>query len=118
MDKGLFLFFLFFWITAQLLCNFVDGSNMLTDANVADIGSMSTSSTTTSVDTTGTPATYVAMGTDFFETINKLVFFDYTLFRDLDGTANDFIIFRYLLIAIGLVVLISAAIVFRSIFVG
>lgn len=118
MDKGLLLFFLSFWITAQVICNFVDGNDMVTSANVADLGSMASSTTTTSVDTTGTPATYVAMGTGFFEKVNKLAFFDYTIFRNLDGTANDFVIFRYFLIAIGLITIVMAAYVFRSIFVG
>lgn len=118
MDRALFLFFFFFWITSQLICNGIDGNPMFTDSNVIDLGSSMSSSTTTSTDTSGTPATYVAMGNSFFDKVNKLAFFDYTIFRNIDGTANDFIIFRYMLIVVGLVMLITAAIAFRSIFTG
>lgn len=118
MDKGLFFFFFFFWITSQLICNFVDGNAMFTSTNVADLSGSMSSSTTMSTDTSGTPAIYVSMGNTFFEKLNKLVFFDYTVFRNIDGTANDFVIFRYMLIVVGIVMLITAAIAFRSIFSG
>ena len=116
MSAKLWIGTIMFYIIAQVLCNIVDGSAMITSST--DLAGLSESSVTQSQDTTGTPATYVSMGTGFFESLGKIVFFDYTVFRNTDGTANDFAIIRYLLIAIGIVILIESAIIFRQILSG
>lgn len=105
-----------FYIIAQVLCGIVDGSPMISDSS--DLSGLASSSITSSQDTMGTPATYVSMGSNFFSSLGKIVFFDYTIFRNPDGTANDFAIIRYLLIAIGIAILIESAIVFRQILAG
>jgi hypothetical protein len=118
MNTKIFMTFLMVYVIAQVLCNIVDGNTMFTNTNVADINSLSSASVTSSSDSSGTPAQYVAMGDSFFTTIGKVAFFDYTLFRNLDGTANDWVIIRYLLICWGIVTLVEAAVVFRQIIAG
>lgn len=116
MSAKLWIGTIMFYIIAQVLCNVVDGSAMIT--NSTDLSGMTGSSVTQSQDTTGTPATYMSMGSNFFSSLGKIIFFDYTVFRNVDGTANDFVIIRYLLIAIGVVILIESAVVFRQILAG
>lgn len=116
MSAKLWIGTIMFYIIAQVLCNITDGSAMITDST--DLAGMTESSITQSQDTTGTPGTYVSMGTGFFASLGKIIFFDYTIFRNTDGTASDFAIVRYLLIAIGIVILIESAIVFRQILLG
>lgn len=107
-----------FYVLAQVICNFIDGTAMYTSANVADLSNATESSITTSTDSSGTPAQFISMGTGFFSTIGKIVFFDYTIFRNTDGTANDWVILRYLLICIGIAIMVEMAIVFRQIIAG
>lgn len=116
MSAKLWIGTIMFYIIAQVLCNIVDGSAMIT--NSTDLSGLVDSSVTQSQDTTGTPATYFSMGTNFFASLGRIIFFDYTIFRNIDGTANDFVLMRYLLIAIGIVILIESAIVFRQILTG
>lgn len=118
MSTKLFIGTLMFYIIAQILCNIVDGNDMITNSNTADIGGLSTSSVTMSSDTSNTPAQYVSMGGSFFTTVGKLVFFDFSIFRNTDGTPNDWVVLRYLLMAIGLLLLVEAALVFRQIVAG
>jgi hypothetical protein len=113
-----FISILAFYVAAQLLCNIVDGNAMYTSANVSDLGSLSSSSVTTSSDTSGAPASYVAPGNNFFTVINKIAFFDYTIFRNVDGTVNDWVILRYFFICIGIALLVDAALVFRQLIAG
>lgn len=113
MSTKLWIGTIMFYVIAQVLCGIVDGSAMITDSS--DLSGLASSSITSSQDTTGTPATYVTMTGSFFSSLGKIVFFDYTIFRNPDGTANDFVIIRYLLIAIGIVILIESAIMkFKS----
>lgn len=107
-----------FYVLAQVWCNATDGLYMLTSANAADIGDLTSSSVTASTDSSGAPAQYVAMGSSFFTTVGKVVFFDYTIFKNTDGTPNDWSLLRYFLIAIGIAVLVDAALVFRQLLAG
>lgn len=116
MSAKLWIGTIMFYIIAQVLCNIVDGSAMITSST--DLTGLSESSITQSQDTTGTPATYVSVSSNFFSSLGKIIFFDYTIFRNTDGTANDFAIIRYLLIAIGIVILIESVIIFRQILSG
>ena len=118
MSTKLFIGTLMFYVIAQILCNICDGNAMVTNTNVADIGGLGTSSVTTSTDSSGTPAQYVAMGSSFFTVVGKLVFFDFTVFKNLDGTSNDWIILRYLLICLGIMLLVETAIIFQQIVAG
>ena len=116
MSAKLWIGTIMFYIIAQVLCNIVDGSAMITSSS--DLSGLSDSSITQSQDTTGTPAAYFSMGQNFFSSLGRIIFFDYTVFRNIDGTANDFALIRYLLIAIGVVILIESAVVFRQILTG
>jgi hypothetical protein len=118
MSSKILIGMLMFYVLCQVICNFVDGNAMVTSANVADLNNASATSVTTSADTSGTPAQYVTMATSFFATIGKIAFFDYTVFRNIDGTANDWAILRYLLICVGIAILIEVAVVFRQIITG
>jgi hypothetical protein len=113
MSSKILIGMLMFYVICQVVCNFVGGNAMVTAANVADINNASSTSVTTSSDTSGTPAQYVTMGQSFFAAIGKIAFFDYTVFRNTDGTANEWVIIRYLLICIGIAILIEIAVVFR-----
>lgn len=117
MSTKLLIGTLMFFIVAQVLCNIVDGSAMY--ANTSAINdNMTQSSLTQSSDSSGTPATYVSMGQGFFSMFNKVVFWDFTIFRNTDGTPNDFVIIRYLLICIGIALLIELAVTMRQIIAG
>ena len=116
MSTKLWIGIIMFYIIAQVLCNIVDGLAMMTSTD--DLAGLSSSSITQSQDTTGTPATYVSMAGGFFSSLGKIIFFDYTIFRNLDGTPNDFVLIRYLLMAIGIVILIESAVIFRQILSG
>lgn len=118
MSSKILIGMLMFYVICQVVCNFVDGNAMVTAANVADLNDASATSVTTSTDTSGTPAQYVTMAGSFFTTIGKIAFFDYTVFRNTDGTANEWVIVRYLLICIGIAILIEVAVVFRQIIAG
>jgi hypothetical protein len=63
------------------------------------------------------------MGTNTLDTFGKVVTFDYTMFKDIHNLdpvtgkpmANDFAIFRYLLIGIGIVMIVELVLVLRQI---
>lgn len=118
MSTKILIGLLMFYVLAQVICNFIDGSAMYSSTNVADLNSATESSVTTSSDSSGTPAQYISMGMGFFTTIGKIAFFDYTIFRNTDGTANDWVILRYLLICMGIAILVEMAVVFRQIISG
>lgn len=118
MNAKIWIGMLMFYVICQVVGNFVGGNAMVTGANVADLNNASSSSVTTSTDSAGTPAQYVSMGSSFFSTAQKIAFFDYTMFRNTDGTANEWVILRYLLICIGIYLLVDAAVVFRQLLSG
>jgi len=85
-----------------------------------DMTALSQYSQTESVDTAGNKADFLSLGGNVLSTIGKVITFDYTMFKDYDpgtgtSTANDFAIFRYLLIAIGAVMIVELVIVLRQI---
>ena len=85
-----------------------------------DMTYMSQYSQTKSTDTAGNTADFWNIGANTLGVIGKVVTFDYSLFYDVDTvtgvkTANDFTIFRYILIAIGIVMVIEMVIVLRQV---
>lgn len=141
MSTKLFIGLLMFYVIAQILGNITDGGQMMTSANVADIQNMQDHGVTTSTDSSGATAQFISTGTGFFGTLAKVVTFDYSLFYDIDSTvtdatscaaiggtwqtdyltckvANNLSILRYLLMALGVVIIIEAIILFRQIIVG
>lgn len=141
MSTKLFIGTITFYILAMFICNVLEGSPMTTASNVQDIQDMQEHGVTTSTDTSGATATYVSSSTGFFGAIAKIVTFDYSLFYNIDASctneadcslvdgrwqgetstckvANDLSWLRYLLMALGIVIIIEAIMVFRSIIPG
>ena len=120
MSTRLFIGILTFYILAQVICNFMEGNNMVTNANIIEAQENLEHQHTTTIDTGGTEGSFISKSVTF---ITKVVFFDYSMFYDIDPvtgakTSNGFVIIRYLLIAIGVVMLIELAITFRKALLG
>ena len=118
-SSRLFIGMIMFYIMAQLICNLVEGQSMVYGVST-DMTSGTQYQQTTSTDTSGNKADFWTMGANTLSLIGKVVTFEYSLFYDVDPatgavTANDFSIIRYLLIAIGIVMVIELVIVLRQI---
>jgi len=110
---------IFFYVLAIVVCNVIEGAQM-TQGISSDLSYMTQYSQTKSTDTAGNVADFWTVGANTLSTFGKIVTFDYTMFKDYDpatgtSTANDFSIFRYLLIAIGIVMVVEIVIVLRQI---
>ena len=111
-----------FYVLAIVVCNVIEGAQMATGIST-DITPMSQYSQTKSTDTAGNVADFWTVGASTLGTIGKIVTFDYTIFKDIHDIdpatglprANDFAIFRYLLIGIGIVMIIELIIVLRQV---
>jgi hypothetical protein len=122
MSSRLWIGMLMFYILAIVICNVIEGAQMTTDIST-DLDYMTATGETKSTDTAGNIANFVSLGPDALATFGKIIFFDYTMFKnihDIDPAtgrprANDFAIFRYLLIAIGVVMIVELVIVLRQI---
>jgi len=119
MSSRLWIGMLMFYVFAIVICNVIEGAQM-TQGVSTDMTSMTQYSQTKSTDTAGNVADFWTMGANTLSTFGKIVTFDYTMFKDYDPatgttTANDFAIFRYLLIAIGVVMIVEIVIVLRQI---
>ena len=119
MSSRLWIGMITFYILAIVVCNVVEGAQM-TQGISSDLSYMTQYSQTKSTDTAGNVADFWTVGANTLNTFGKIVTFDYTMFKDYDpgtGTsaANDFAIFRYLLIAIGIVMVVEIVIVLRQI---
>ena len=119
MSSRLWIGMLMFYVLAIVICNVIEGAQM-TQGISTDMTSMTQYSQTKSTDTAGNVADFWTMGTNTLSVIGKIVTFDYTMFKNYDPatgttTANDFVIFRYLLIAIGAVMVVELVLVLRQI---
>ena len=119
MSSRLWIGMLMFYVFAVVICNVIEGAQMATGIST-DMTALSQYSQTESVDTAGNKADFLSLGGNVLSTIGKVITFDYTMFKDYDpgtgtSTANDFAIFRYLLIAIGAVMIVELVIVLRQI---
>ncbi len=108
-----------FYVLAIVVCNVIEGAQMTQGVNT-DMTAMVQHSQTKSTDTAGNVADFWTVGANMLSTFGKVVTFDYTMFYDYDAgtgtsTANDFSIFRYLLIAIGIVMVVEIIIVLRQV---
>jgi hypothetical protein len=108
-----------FYVLAIVVCNVIEGAQMTTGVST-DLTYMTQYSQTKSTDTAGNIADFWTVGTSALSTFGKIITFDYTIFKDYDpgtgtSTANDFAIFRYMLIAIGIVLVFEIVIVLRQI---
>jgi hypothetical protein len=108
-----------FYILAIIGCNVIEGQAMVHSIDT-DMTAGTQYNTVQSTDALGGVTTFWTMGASTLGVIGKVVTFDYTIFKDVDRVtgatvANDFAIFRYLLIAIGIVLVIEIIIMLRSI---
>ena len=119
MSSRLWIGMITFYVLAIVVCNVIEGAQM-TQGISSDLSYMTQYSQTKSTDTAGNVADFWTVGANTLDTFGKIVTFDYTMFKDYDpgtgtSTANDFAIFRYLLIAIGIVMVVEIVIVLRQI---
>ena len=122
MSSRLWIGMLMFYILAIVICNVVEGASM-TSTISTDLDYMTAHDKTTSTDSNSNKANFVTMGPNVLITFGKIIFFDYTMFKDVNNLdpvtgepmANDFAIFRYLLIAIGIIMIVELAIVLKQI---
>ena len=98
------------FLLAHLICNVMEGESYIVTAdNQAELMEISEYSQTTTQDAdTGGVWTIIEKAWDF---ISKLVFWDYSIFYDIDPvtgvqTANDFVIIRLFLMSMGVALLI------------
>jgi hypothetical protein len=118
MSSRLWIGMIFFYVLAIVVCNVIEGAQMTTGIST-DMTSMTQYSQTKSTDTVGNIADFWTVGANTLATIGKVVTFDYTMFKDYDpgtgtSTANDFAIFRYLLIGIGFVMILEIILAIRG----
>ena len=119
MSSRLWIGMLMFYVLAIVICNVIEGAQM-TSGISADMTPMTQYSQTKSTDTAGNAADFWTPGVSTLSTIGKIITFDYTMFKDYDPatgttTANDFVIFRYLLIAIGVVMVFELILTLRQV---
>lgn len=119
MSSRLWIGMLMFYVLAIVICNVIEGAQMTTGIST-DMTAMTQYSQTKSTDTAGNTADFWTLGANTLSTFGKVITFDYTMFKDYDAgtgttTANDFAIFRYLLIAIGAVMVVELVLVLRQI---
>jgi hypothetical protein len=118
MSSRLWIGMITFYVLAIVVCNVIEGAQMTQGINT-DMTSMTQYSQTKSTDTVGNISDFWTPGVNALATIGKVITFDYTIFKDYDpgtgtSTANDFVIFRYLLIAIGFVMVLEIILAIRG----
>lgn len=122
MSSRLWIGMLMFYVLAIVICNVIEGAQM-TQGVSTDLDYMTATDTTKSTDTAGNIANFVTLGPNALGTFGKIIFFDYTMFKDIHNIdpatgrprANDFAIIRYLLITIGVVMVVELVITLRQI---
>jgi len=108
-----------FWILATVVCNVGEGQAMAHSIDTQMTGGLQHNEVQ-STDALGATVTFWTMGANTLGLIWKVATFDYSVFKDVDpvtgnAVANDWAIARYLLIAIGIVIVIDFIVVLRSI---
>ena len=111
------------FILIQIFCNWFEADDMYTGMNISATENTTQYYITESVDTTGTPASFISVAKGIWDFCGKLFLFDYSIFKDVNPatgveTANWLSVFRYLLIAIGAVMWIDLAITGRRLILG
>jgi hypothetical protein len=119
MSSRLWIGMITFYVLAIVICNVIEGAQMTTGIST-DMTPMTQYSQTKSTDSAGNTADFWTVGASTLATIGKVVTFDYSVFKDYDpgtgtSTANDFVIFRYLLIAIGAVMIFELILALRQV---
>lgn len=110
---------LFFYIFAQILCNIGEGNQPTTNTDLTDMQAMTQFNTTTTSSSSQPSQAYPTASPTLWNKISQILFFNYSLFYDYDPvtgnkTPNIFMLLRYFLVAIGIVILIDLAIAFTQ----
>lgn len=113
-NTGLMIGLIWFFMIAQVSCNFYGDRDMYENVDIRNQGAAE-QSITTATDTEGTGVTWLDVGAGAWDFITKLFAFNYPCFQNTDGSDNEFIIIRYLLIAVGFVMWIDIAYTIRRI---
>ena len=119
MSSRLWIGMLMFYVLAVVICNIIEGASMVQGVDTS-MTNLTQYAQTESVDTAGNKANFWELGKSTLATIGKIITFDYSMFYDVDPstgvkTANDFSIFRYLLMGIGAVMVVELAIVLKQV---
>jgi hypothetical protein len=121
MSSRLWIGMITFYVLAIVICNVMEGAQMTATVNT-DLGFMTEHKQTATVDAVGNTADFWTVSTNMLNTFRKVIFFDYSMFYDINNLdpvtgkpmANDFAIFRYMLIAIGIVMVVEVVIAIRG----
>ncbi len=111
------------YVLTQIFCNWFEDNSMYAGMNISATDNTNQQYITSSVDVSGTPASFVSVTNMIWTFCGKLFLFDYSIFYDYDivtatKTANFLSIARYLLAAIGAVMWIDLAITTRRLIFG
>ena len=119
-----FVGIMWFFILAQMICNMWGGRDMYDNANPYPISvdksdNYTIYQTDQTVDslgkTTSVPNFDIGQVGDFFA---KLFTFDYPIFENDDGTDNDFVVIRWMLVCVGLIMWIELFLTIRRMILG
>ena len=116
-NTGLMIGLAWFYILAQLCCNFYGDRGMYDNIDIQNEGAVEYT-VTTGADTSGTGITWVDTASSVWDWITKLLAFDYACFQEADGSPNDFLLLRILLIAIAVFMWIDIALTLRRLSQG
>lgn len=116
-NSGLMIGLIWFYILSQLACNFYGDRNMYDNVDIQNEGAVDYT-ITTGADTQGISTTWVDTAASVWDWGTKLFAFDYACFQESDGSPNDFLILRLLLIGISVVLWIDIALTLRRLSMG
>ena len=119
MSTRLFIGMITFYILAIVVMNVIEGQPMVHGIDT-DMTAGTQYNTVQSTDALGATTNFWTLGANALGVIGKVVTFDYTIFKDVDpatglAVPNDWAILRYILIAIGIIMIWETVIVLRSI---
>lgn len=114
------------YILLVLMLNWYEGAAMQRGVDITDLTSYS--ATTSTLDSGGNVVTTIWQSIldspvgGVIDWVNKYLLFDYAFFRDLNATPdasgqypfNDFVIFRWMLVAIGIALIVQFAMSSKS----
>lgn len=103
-----------------IICNTLDQQDVYTGSDMQIIGNLTTQhSLGGATDSTGSPFSFINSAVDFFKNLWKIMVFDYSFFKNPDGSANEWAIVRYIVfwpLTIGMI--FTLALYLRQITVG
>lgn len=101
--------FLVFWLIGAMWCNIGLGNQAFTENESAVVENMTSYNTISSSDQTNGSNIFWQASPGFYVGLGKAIIFDWPVFKNLDGTPNDFTIIRYVLLLIAAVCVLQLA---------